>query len=95
MEYVAEASNWLKEERRKTLGDWVAVCLGCGFAQRYFEEWEAELPSTCPQCEGEMRWRCQACGARFTSAFTVDCEACGAEIRSRRLFGTPIRKPGK
>ena len=41
---MGKASDWLKEERRKTLGDWVAVCLSCGFAQRYFEEWEAELP---------------------------------------------------
>lgn len=92
---MSEAGKWLKEERRKTLGDWVAVCLACGFAQRYFEQWEAELPIACPQCEGEMRWRCQSCGARFTSAFTVDCEACGAEIRPRELFGTPIRKPGR
>ena len=45
---MSNASNWLKEERRKTLGDWVSVCLGCGFAQRYFEEWEADLPATRP-----------------------------------------------
>jgi hypothetical protein len=42
-----------------------------------------------------MRWRCPSCDARFTSAFTVDCEACGAEIRTRELFGTQIRKPGR
>jgi hypothetical protein len=92
---MGKASNWLKEERRKTLGDWVSVCLGCGFAQRYFEEWEAELPAACPQCEGEMRWRCPSCNARFTSAFTVECEACGEEVRPRELFGTQIRKPGR
>ena len=39
---MGKASDWLREERRKVLGDWVAVCLGCGFAQRYFEEWEAD-----------------------------------------------------
>jgi hypothetical protein len=92
---VGKASDWLKEERRRTLGDWVAVCLCCGFAQRYFEEWEAELPAECPQCSGEMRWRCPSCNARFTSAFTVECEACGGEIRPRELFGTPIRKERK
>jgi predicted nucleic acid-binding Zn ribbon protein len=73
----------------------VAVCLACGYAQRYFEEWEAELPSSCPQCAGKMRWRCPSCAARFTSAFSVECEACGAEVRPRELFGTEFRKPGR
>jgi predicted RNA-binding Zn-ribbon protein involved in translation (DUF1610 family) len=92
---MGSAKNWLKEERRKTLGDWVAVCLSCGFAQRYFEEWESELAAACPQCAGELRHRCPSCNARFTSAFTVECEACGEDVRPRELFGTPIRKPGK
>jgi hypothetical protein len=89
---VAKAGNWLKEERRKTLGDWVAVCLACGFAQRYFEQWESELPSACPQCSGELRSRCPACSARFDSAFAVECASCGTELRPPELFGTPIRK---
>jgi predicted nucleic acid-binding Zn ribbon protein len=92
---MGTAGDWLKEERRKTLGDWVAVCLRCGYAQRYFEEWESELPSACPSCGGEMRSRCPACDARFNSAFAVDCEACGAELRPPELFGTQIRKPGR
>jgi hypothetical protein len=92
---VGTAGDWLKEERRKTLGDWVAVCLECGYAQRYFEQWEAELPSACPGCGGEMRSRCPACDARFNSAFAVDCDACGAELRPPELFGTQIRKPGR
>jgi predicted nucleic acid-binding Zn ribbon protein len=92
---VGTAGDWLKEERRKTLGDWVAVCLECGYAQRYFEQWESELPSACPGCGGEMRSRCPSCDARFNSAFAVECEACGAELRPPELFGTPIRKPGR
>ncbi len=52
---MGKASDWLREERRKVLGDWVAVCLGCGFALRYFEESEDELPAECPQCGGELR----------------------------------------
>jgi ribosomal protein S27E len=92
---VSDAGKWLKEERRKTLGDWVAVCLGCGYAQRYFEEWEADLPVACPGCGAEMRARCPSCGARFDSAFAVECGRCGGELRPRELFGTPIRKPGK
>ena len=92
---MGSAKNWLKEERRKTLGDWVAVCLSCGFAQRYSQEWEAELPASCPQCAGEMRHRCPSCGARFDSAFAVGCESCGGELRPGELFGTPIRKPGR
>jgi ribosomal protein S27E len=89
---VGKAADWLREERRKTLGDWVAFCLGCGFAQRYFADWEAELPVKCPQCGGEMRARCPECGARFSSAFAVDCEACGAELRAPVQFGVPIRR---
>jgi hypothetical protein len=92
---MGKASDWLREERRRTLGDWVAFCLSCGFAQRYFDEFEHELPPRCPQCEGEMRSRCPACDARFSSAFAVACESCGAELRPPTAFGTPIRKPGR
>jgi predicted nucleic acid-binding Zn ribbon protein len=89
---MGKASDWLREERRKTLGDWVAVCVTCGHAQRYFEEFEDDLPERCPQCEGEMRWRCPSCEARFSSAFAVDCEACGAALRPAEAFGGPIRR---
>jgi ribosomal protein S27E len=90
---VSKASDWLREERRKTLGDWVAFCLNCGFAQRYFDDSEGELPSRCPQCAGEMRVHCPECDARFSSVFAVECEACGAELRPPTAFGTSIRKP--
>ena len=89
---MGKAADWLREERRKTLGDWVAFCLGCGFAQRYFEEFEDELPGACPQCGGELRARCPACAARFSSAFAVACEVCGAELRPPEQFGVPIRR---
>ena len=70
--------NWIQEERRKTLGDWVAFCIGCGFTLRYFVELESEIPATCPNCDSEVRHLCPACGARFPSAFLVECEECGA-----------------
>jgi rRNA maturation endonuclease Nob1 len=89
---VGKASDWLREERRKVLGDWVAVCLACGAAQRWFEELEAELPEVCPSCGGELLRRCKACGAAFSSTFAVDCEACGAQLRPNELFGVPIRR---
>jgi predicted nucleic acid-binding Zn ribbon protein len=89
---MSRARNWLQEERRRTLGDWVAVCLRCGFAQRYFEEFADELAERCPQCNGELRSRCPACDARFSSAFAVDCEACGAPLRPPNQFGVPIRR---
>jgi hypothetical protein len=89
---VGTAKDWLREERRKTLGDWVAFCLRCGHAQRYFDEWEDGLPERCPACGGEIRSRCPACGSRFSSAFAVDCEACGGELRPNHLFGTEIRR---
>ena len=44
--------NWIQEERRKTLGDWVAFCLGCGHTQRYFLEGESELPGGLPAVRG-------------------------------------------
>ncbi len=76
------------------LGDWAAVCLACGHAQRYFDESERELPGGCPQCGGELRSRCPSCGARFSSVFAVDCEACGEPLRPAALGGLQIRKHG-
>ena len=87
--------NWIQEERRKTLGDWVAFCLSCGHTLRYFEDFERDLPEECPQCAGELRSRCPACGARFRSAFQVECEDCGTEVRPNELFGGAIRKTGR
>ena len=87
--------NWIQEERRRTLGDWVAWCLSCGFTVRYFDDPEPTLPATCPQCGGELRHRCPACGARFPSAFQVECEECGVDVRPPELCGTRIRKPGR
>ena len=84
--------NWIQEERRKTLGDWVAFCLRCGFVQRYFEDSERDLPAACPQCAGEFRSRCPTCDARIASAFAVECEECGSELRPAEQFGTRIRK---
>jgi hypothetical protein len=51
--------NWIQEERRKTLGDWVAFCVDCGFTLRYFVELEAELPAAflveCEECGASVR----------------------------------------
>jgi hypothetical protein len=90
---VGKASDWLREERRKILGDWAAVCLRCGYAQRYFDDSEGELPAVCPDCGGEIRSRCPSCDARFSSVFAVECEACGAALRPAELHGVQIRKP--
>ena len=92
---MGKAADWLREERRKTLGDWVAFCVTCGHVQRYFEKWADELPPACPQCGGEIRATCPTCGARFSSAFAVECEACGGALRPASQFGTPIRKVGR
>ena len=89
---MGKAADWLREERRKTLGDWVAFCVGCGYTQRYFEQFAAELPTECPQCSAELRATCPSCGARFASAFTVACEQCGGSVRPAELFGVPIRR---
>ena len=89
---MGKASDWLREERRKVLGDWAAFCLACGAAQRWFEEFEADLPTTCPACGGELLHRCPACDAAFSSAFAVECEECGGKLREPELFGGPIRR---
>ena len=89
---MAKAADWLRQERRKVLGDWVAFCLGCGAARRWFEEFEAEVPETCSQCGGELLRRCRACGAGFSSLAVVDCEECGEPVRPNELFGSKIRR---
>ncbi len=90
---MGKASDWLREERRKVLGDWVAFCATCGAAWRWFEEFEAAVPDTCPQCGGEVLRRCRSCGAPFSSLAVVDCEECGRAVRPNELFGAPIRRP--
>jgi ribosomal protein S27E len=89
---VGRAADWLREERRKVLGDWAAFCLDCGAAQRWFEQFEAELPPACPACGGELLHRCPSCSSPFSSAFAVDCEACGAPLRAPELHGVKIRR---
>ena len=87
--------NWIQEERRKTLGDYTCFCLDCGAVWRYFLEGESELPDACPNCGGETRHRCPECAAAFPSAFAVECEECGAEVRPPEVLGLRIRKPGR
>jgi predicted RNA-binding Zn-ribbon protein involved in translation (DUF1610 family) len=88
---MRRASDWLREERRRTLGDWVAFCPACGHAQRYFEGGE-EPSQDCPTCGAAMVSRCPACGARVASMFAVECEGCGGPLREATGFGTPIRR---
>ena len=92
---MGKASDWLREERRKVLGDWAAFCRSCGFALRWFEEFETELPQACPQCGGAVVHRCGACGAAFSSAFAVTCEACDEPLRDNELFGARIRREAR
>jgi predicted RNA-binding Zn-ribbon protein involved in translation (DUF1610 family) len=89
---MGKASDWLREERRKVLGDWAAFCLTCGAVQRWFEEFEDQVEHTCAQCGGEVLVRCRACNAPFSSAFAVECEECGAKLRDAELFGAKIRR---
>jgi predicted RNA-binding Zn-ribbon protein involved in translation (DUF1610 family) len=89
---MGKASEWLREERRKVLGDWVAFCLTCGHSQRWFEQFEQQVAEECPQCRGQMLRRCPSCAAPFSSMFAVDCESCGEPLRSSELFGTKIRR---
>ena len=88
---MGKASDWLREERRKVLGDWVAVCLSCGAALRWFEGFEAQVPERC-SCGGVMLRRCPSCNAPFSSIAAVECEECGAELRKNELFGSRIRR---
>jgi predicted RNA-binding Zn-ribbon protein involved in translation (DUF1610 family) len=89
---MGRAADWLREERRNVLGHWAAVCLSCGAARRWFEEFESEVPDRCPECGGTMLRRCPACSAPFSSVFAVDCESCGGQLRPAELFGSPIRR---
>jgi predicted RNA-binding Zn-ribbon protein involved in translation (DUF1610 family) len=89
---MGKAADWLREERRNVLGHWVAVCTTCGAARRWFLEFEAEVPESCPQCGGKLLRRCKACGAPFASLAAVDCEECGAPLRANEPFGSKIRR---
>jgi predicted RNA-binding Zn-ribbon protein involved in translation (DUF1610 family) len=92
---MARKRTWIQEERRRTLGDWVAFCLACGHTLRFFDESEDVLPPGCPHCGGELRHRCPACDELIASAFAVECESCGAEVRPNEFLGAPIRKSGR
>ncbi|MFN8186538.1 MAG: hypothetical protein U0R69_05625 [Gaiellales bacterium] len=89
---MGKASDWLREERRRTLGDWVAVCPACGHGQRYFADTEAEVEPRCPACDTALLTRCPSCEERIASMFAVACEECGAELRAPTGFGVPIRR---
>jgi hypothetical protein len=84
----------LREERRRTLGDWVAVCPACGHGRRYVEAAEASLPAACPTCTGPLLVRCPACDARIASMFAVTCEECAAPLRAATGFGVAVRRSG-
>jgi len=89
------AADWLREERRKVLGTWAAVCVGCGAARRWFEEFEAEVPAQCATCGGKVITRCATCSAPLASAFAVDCDVCGARLRDPEVNGMRIRRPSR
>ena len=89
---MGKAADWLREERRKVLGDWAAFCRSCGGELRWFEAHEDELPAACPSCGGELLHRCPSCDAPFSSAFAVDCEACGKPLREGELLGLKLRR---
>ncbi len=76
------------------LGHWTAFCLDCGAAQRWFVEFESEVPERC-SCGGRMLRRCPACDAPFSSTFAVDCEECGEPLRASELHGMRIRRAGR
>lgn len=89
---MGKAADWLREERRRTLGDWVAFCPACGHGQRYFSDTETEIAPVCPACGTALLTRCPACSGRIVSMFAVDCDDCGAPLRSPTGFGVPIRR---
>ena len=90
---MGKASDWLREERRKVLGDWVAFCLGCGAARRWFDDFEADVPEECPQCGGKMLRRCPSCSAPFSSTFARRIASrVGPSYGSRSSSETKIRR---
>ena len=47
--------NWIQEERRRTLGDWVAFCPSCGHVVRYFEDLEDGAADRLPSVRDRAR----------------------------------------
>ncbi len=87
--------NWIQEERRKTLGDWVAFCLGAGTRSATSSRARVSCPRRVRSAEASFGTAVPSCAAPIPSAFAVECEECGAEVRRPELFGTAIRKPGR
>ena len=88
--------NWIQEERRKTLGDWVAFCVDCGFTLRYFVELEAEIPAACPGCTGEMQAPLPGRVGRGSPRRSWSSARSAARRCGRRSSSAaPIRKPGR
>jgi hypothetical protein len=57
---VGKAADWLREERRKVLGDWSAFCLRCGGEMRHrCPSCNAPFSSTfavdCEECKAPLR----------------------------------------
>ena len=87
--------NWIQEERRKTLGDWVAFCIGCGFTLRYFVELESRDPGDVPELR--ERGAPPLPGLRRSVPVGVPRRVRGVRGAgaTAELFGGPIRKAGK
>ena len=93
---MARKRSWLHEERRRTLGDWVALCLGCGHVQRYFEETESgaarDVPAMRPPAPATAVRRA-AHGSRPPSRSSARSAA--RRLRADEAFGSRIREAGR
>ena len=66
---MGKAADWLREERRKVLGDWVAVCLTCGAGRRWFEE---HAPNVHPVGRNGMHKYNNQDHSMYTAMLTVE-----------------------
>jgi predicted amidophosphoribosyltransferase len=80
---------------REELGDSCGFCLRCGWGRRFMTGEAAMVPSTCPDCGGEVITACPACGEPIVSLMGVSCRACGEPLRDPVLFGVEIRRKGE
>ena len=77
--------------RNTELGDYASFCTDCGWARRYHPD-AVDPPTECPACGGTVISACPECDAPIPSIMTVDCEACGVELRDPVVAGVRIRR---
>ena len=84
--------DWLREERRRTLGDWAAFCLRCGHALRCSRS-SRRASCRLPDLRRRVVSRCPSCDAVRPRPSRSTARSAARGCASPRAFGVRIRAP--